>query len=194
MRDLKPHPTDPSGWVQTFTGRAFTPLNPQAEDLCIEDIAHALSLQCRFTGHCKRFYSVAEHSVRVMWQIEQHHPADASLARVALMHDATEAYLIDLARPVKRDPRMRVFTETEASIEVVIKERFNLYCLASKHPTINDADFRMCNAERLELMGPEPYSWGPLPDATGIYMGTCGWAPSLAENLFLNAARRLGIK
>lgn len=52
-------------WIQTFTGRRFWPLDPRPEDVCIEDIAHALSLKCRFGGHCTRFYSVAEHSVHV---------------------------------------------------------------------------------------------------------------------------------
>jgi hypothetical protein len=52
-------------WIQTFTGRQYWPLDPREGDVYIEDIAHALSLQCRFTGHCRSFYSVAEHCVRV---------------------------------------------------------------------------------------------------------------------------------
>lgn len=59
-------PTERAGdWMQTFTGRQFWPMDPRPEDLDILDIAHALSLLCRFGGHCQRFYSVAEHSVHV---------------------------------------------------------------------------------------------------------------------------------
>lgn len=46
-------------WIQTYTNKQFWPLDPRPEDVCIEDIAHALSLQCRFTGHVREFYSTA---------------------------------------------------------------------------------------------------------------------------------------
>ena len=59
--------------IQTFTGKKFDPLNPNLNDFCIEDIAHSLSLQCRFTGHCRVFYSVAEHSVHVSYQVPAEH-------------------------------------------------------------------------------------------------------------------------
>jgi hypothetical protein len=52
-------------WIQTYTGKAFEPLNPDASLICIEDIAHALSNICRYTGHVRQFYSVAQHSVLV---------------------------------------------------------------------------------------------------------------------------------
>ena len=55
----------PTGWIQTFTGKKFSPLEPRREDIDILDIAHSRSMQCRFNGHCRQFYSVAEHSVRV---------------------------------------------------------------------------------------------------------------------------------
>ena len=56
-------------WQQTYTGRAFHALDPRADEVFIEDIAHALALQCRFGGHCRVPYSVAEHSVRVSWLV-----------------------------------------------------------------------------------------------------------------------------
>src|ERR1700677_3623058 len=58
-------------WIQTCTGRAFYPSDPRPEYIDINDVAHALSMQCRFTGHVKKFYSVAEHSLRVSWLIDQ---------------------------------------------------------------------------------------------------------------------------
>src|SRR5258708_302056 len=82
-------------WMQTYTGRAYWPADPRAEDVCIEDIAHALSLLCRYTGHCKRFYSVAEHSILISQVVPPEY------AFFGLMHDAQEAYINDLARPIK---------------------------------------------------------------------------------------------
>src|SRR4051812_6540197 len=85
-------------WMQTISGKAFFPLDPRPADVDIQDIAHALAFQCRFGGHVKEFYSVAEHSVRVSL-ICAHEDA-----KWGLLHDATEAYLSDIVRPVKRDP------------------------------------------------------------------------------------------
>lgn len=82
-------------WIQTFTGKQFWPLTPKAEDVCIEDIAHALAFKCRFGGHCKTFYSVAEHSCRVAEILRPEHQL------IGLLHDAAEAYLPDVAAPIK---------------------------------------------------------------------------------------------
>ena len=82
-------------WMMTHTGRHVDPLNVRAEDICLEDIAFALSNLCRFGGHV-RFYSVAEHCVRVC------RAAPPELQRAALLHDAAEAYIGDIIRPLKR--------------------------------------------------------------------------------------------
>ena len=83
-----------AGWIQTYTGKKFWPLDPRPEDVDIVDIAHALSMQCRFGGHCLRFYSTAEHSVYV-----SHHCGSAAL--IGLLHDGSEAYLLDMLAPIK---------------------------------------------------------------------------------------------
>ena len=84
-----------SDWIHTFTGRHFYPLNPNADDVDIEDIAHALANTCRFNGHVSTFYSVAQHCVLASQYCE-------SDPLWALMHDAAEAYLPDVAAPVKK--------------------------------------------------------------------------------------------
>ena len=82
-------------WIETYTGRKFFPLNPRARDLCIEDIAHALAMTCRYNGHCSEFYSVAQHSCIVSDLCEER------WKMAGLMHDAAEAYLGDVVSPVK---------------------------------------------------------------------------------------------
>lgn len=112
-------------WMQTHSGLRFYPLDPRVEDIRLEDIAHALPMVCRFRGHCARFYSVAEHSLLVAGAVfrETH---DASLGLAALLHDASEAYLCDIPRPVKHLPEMAAYREVEKTVERVIAERFGL--------------------------------------------------------------------
>lgn len=89
---------DKEPYIETATGLKFHFLNPQPDEISILDIAHALANQCRYTGHCAQFYSVAEHSILVAHLT---HPTDKKLQFAGLMHDATEAYLTDVASPVK---------------------------------------------------------------------------------------------
>src|SRR5689334_10911717 len=79
--------------MTTFSGEPFWPLDPQPEDIRIVDIAHALSLQCRFNGHTKFHYSVAQHSLIMSFNVP------LQFALEALLHDAAEAYIGDLIRP-----------------------------------------------------------------------------------------------
>src|SRR5690242_11754504 len=85
-------------WMQTYTGRRFWPLDPRVDDIDIGDIAHHLSLVCRFAGACREFYSVAQHCVGVSYVCD---PKDALWG---LLHDAAEAYVGDMVRPLKRSP------------------------------------------------------------------------------------------
>src|SRR5690349_6806238 len=84
--------------ITTHSGVQFDLLKPDPSVVHLEDIAHALSHLCRYTGHCNRFYSVAEHSVIVSLMVP---PSEPKLAMQGLLHDATEAYVNDLARPLK---------------------------------------------------------------------------------------------
>ena len=93
-------------WRQTYTGRRFDLVEPTADMVCLEDIAHALSLTNRFGGHVTRAYSVAEHSLYVSWVDTWRRPhtlAEPSplLALYSLLHDAHEAYLGDLHPGIK---------------------------------------------------------------------------------------------
>jgi hypothetical protein len=88
--------TSKGDWIETYTGKAIYIQDPQPEDLSIIDIAWSLSLQCRYNGHTQRFYSVAEHCVLLSLALPE------ELALTGLLHDASEAYLTDLPRPLKR--------------------------------------------------------------------------------------------
>ncbi len=110
-------------WIQTYTGRKVNPLSMSASDVRIEDIAHALAMTCRFTGHCPHFYSVAQHSVLVSQNCQVH-------KLWGLLHDAAEAYCADLARPVKlglREKGVGTFDEIERSIMGAVCANFGLH-------------------------------------------------------------------
>jgi 5'-deoxynucleotidase YfbR-like HD superfamily hydrolase len=110
--------------IKTFTGRV-DPLNPVPDEINIEDIAHALSRQCRYNGHCVGFISVARHSIWVRERLaRQGH--DQRLQLTGLLHDAAEAYLGDLVRPIKHTPFGATYLEVEEVLEKVIMERFGL--------------------------------------------------------------------
>lgn len=89
-------------YITTYTGVHFYPLEPDPEDIRIEDIAHALSMHCRANGHYKYFYSVADHCIDCAVEAEAR-GMDAYVSLLCLLHDAAEAYISDIPRPVKRD-------------------------------------------------------------------------------------------
>lgn len=177
---LAPPPRDERGWIQTFTGRQAWPLNPRVEDICIEDIAHALSQLCRYTGHTRGFYSVAQHSV-----LAAEHCPEA--ARWALMHDAAEAYLADVARPVKRF--LGGYQEAEERLERVIAERIGLEW--PMPACVKDIDLRLLATERRDLMARPPIPWVSTRDVEPLPAPIVPWPADVAEKLFMLRFREL---
>jgi len=164
-------------WIQTYTGVAFYPLDPRLEDFRIEDIAHSLSLQCRFTGHCREFYSVAEHSVRLSYIV----PPAAALW--GLMHDASEAYLMDLARPIKRYSALgALYKEIEIGLMASICEAFHLQ--PDEPLSVGLADRVMLVTEKRDLLGPEPQAW--THHDTPLEETIKPWPPVEAKARFLS--------
>lgn len=102
----------------TFSGKRFDITTVDPSMICLADIAHALSNICRYNGHCSRFYSVAEHSVRLVMV------APDPVAAIALLHDATEAYMCDIPRPIKILPEMEAYREYEDRLNVAIMTKF----------------------------------------------------------------------
>jgi hypothetical protein len=167
-------------WINTFTGRKFWPLDPHPNDIDIVDIAHALAMQCRFTGHVQHFYSVAEHSVRVA----RRSPPEFQLW--GLLHDAAEAYLVDLARPVKHQAALEGYRDAETRIMAAIKEKFGL--VGDQPQVVHEIDGRMLITEATELltMHPDWSAWADLGEPW-LGEGRLGWSPAKAKRRFLAA-------
>lgn len=128
--------------IRTVSGKYVNVFEPTAEMIDIEDIAHALSHQCRFGGHLPEFYSVAQHSVLCAKYV----PEQFQLA--ALMHDASEAYLLDIPRPIKQ--RLTNYKEIENKLMLLIAEVFGFEWPMS--PGVAAVDEVMLKHEWDELM------------------------------------------
>jgi hypothetical protein len=178
-RYLTPARPDRGDWMQTATGRAFYPLDPRPMEIHIEDIAAALSKLCRYGGHCKRFYSVAEHCVLMA------RAASPSVAFEALMHDASEAYLSDVIRPVKSS--LPEYLAIERRLEAAIAERFDLvYPMPAEVKRLDNA---ILADECDQAMATPPQDWKLTEPPLGVCLQF--WSPDKAEYEFLAMFRRL---
>lgn len=167
------------GWIRTYTGKKFWPLDPRPEDVDILDIAHALSNTCRYTGHCRSFYSVAEHSVLVSYFCND--------PLWGLLHDAAEAYLADVARPVK--PGLTGFKEVEHRIMAAIAGRFGL--AMPEPPNVKEIDTRILIDEMRRLM-PNPEDADHFGQPLGVSI--MAFSPATAEHMFLKRYYELTAK
>ncbi|MDQ7877339.1 HD domain-containing protein [Microbacterium sp. QXD-8] len=156
-------------WMQTFTGRQFYPMDPRPDEVDITDIAHSLAMQCRYNGHVRRFYSVAEHCVLMSQVIEP------EFALWALLHDATEAYVGDMVRPLKLN--MPEYRAAEDRVEEAIAERFGLP--VPMPARVKEIDTAILLNERLELLSEPPRPWST--DGEMLAVEIVGWSPAVAK-------------
>lgn len=174
-------------WIVTHSGKQFDFHNPTPDMVCIEDIAHALSMSCRFGGHTRYHYSVAQHSVNVARFVPDEHKL------VALLHDATEAYIGDMVSPLK--VIMPEFKRKEEEIWEVIAARFSLPFYMD--PSIKKADTMMLKIEREHLIV-ESQPWECLKGvdvsvSDGVAeMITRQWSQKHAKEMFLHYFDELG--
>lgn len=174
--------------IFTYSGIFIRPLAPDPRAIRIVDIAHALSQQCRWTGHTATFYSVAEHCLGVAKLVAAD---NRDLALPALLHDASEAYLADLARPIKKAAGLgEVYLEVEARLEEAIGARFNTTPEPLAHAIIKEADERMLWAEAKILL-PALGEMMPEPGEVARSYIRC-MSPWSAEGEFLRAFRAYG--
>ncbi len=162
-------------WIITHTGRRFDILDPKPDMIDIRDIAHSLSLLCRFNGHTHVFYSVAQHSCSVAFNV----PKEIKLE--ALLHDAAEAYIGDIASPIKWViPQIK---EVEDRIEEAIIERFNLKL--GNEGLIKAADLRALATEKRDLIIDHPEPWSILEDVEPFQERTRPWSAKGSYEQFL---------
>lgn len=166
------HPNEP--WIQTFSGRRFNPTNPIIDTIVIQDIAHALSMQCRFTGHVRRFYSIAQHCILVSYL------CDKDDRKWGLLHDAEEAFIPDLSSPLKHSGKFDTYRECGKQLQIAICKRFGL---PEKEPaSVKYADTLLLATEARDLMAPLHPDWKqpmePLPFKIEP------WSPDEAEDRF----------
>lgn len=161
-------------FLTTSSGRAIALESIEAADIDIQDIAHSLSNLCRFGGHTKRFYSVAQHSVRVALSLPKEHQL------AGLLHDATEAYLVDIPRPLKM--LLPDYQMIEESLWMKVAQRFGLDPKLANE--VIEADNRALLTEWQELMVmPVPQylkAIKPLPNEKTL-------SPPKAREYFLEA-------
>lgn len=152
--------------IRTYTGRFVNVFQPTPQMICIEDIAHSLSNQCRFGGHLAQFYSVAQHSINCAGLVSSAH------AKAALLHDASEAYLMDIPSPIKA--KMPEYKKIEQDLMMVIAQ-----ALGFTYP-LSDEVHRI-DKTMLELEW-EALVMGSSPPAHGCFTS---YTPGDVKRLFL---------
>lgn len=187
------NPERKGGSIQTFTGEIFYPLDPRMEEIHLDDIAHGLSNKARFTGHTRRFYSTAEHSVRVSKHLAS---VGASLMDqyVGLHHDDTDAYLPDVPTPLKVLPEFKWFRDLEDHMQKMCYERFG--CVVTDYSIIKNSDIVLLLTEKRDLMPEKNGNWQhnytqePIPHPYHIDPLEPVWAKQvfLHHHMFLRRA------
>ena len=162
--------------IQTYSGLILNPFSPKDSEIKVEDIAHSLSNICRFNGHVSEFYSVAQHSVFVS-------ELCVKSPKHGLLHDASEAYMHDIASPIKRSGAFYHYRVLEKKLQKIIYEKFGL---EEEPPELKQADLIALSVEGINFMkNKEPYGDNliekeliPLP-------------PKQAKQLFLDTFEKL---
>jgi hypothetical protein len=193
--------------IATFAGAEVFPFDPKPEQIFLEDLAHALAMKCRFTGHTRFHYSVAQHSV-LMVKLALNRGMSKEVQQFALLHDASEAYLPDVASPLKKSllvtpgrahplggPTVTMrFREAEKRLSACIYARFGLINLeeaehTAEPPEIAVLDAHMYHGEKFLLMPDVRGFEAPRPprDMVCIYR----LPPEHAKESFIYQARRL---
>jgi hypothetical protein len=179
---------EPGPYIQTVSGRRVNPFAPELDDIDLGDIAVALSNQCRFGGHTRRYYSVAQHACIVSDEVLAR-GGDAYAALWALMHDASEAYLIDLPHPIKHRSELgRLYREAEEGLEAVIRERFGLTGPAPV--SVKEIDRAVLATERAALTM-VAWHWPELEGVEPLAIPIDPWSPEQAAAGFLERYGRL---
>jgi hypothetical protein len=178
-------------YITTFSGGTFRFLDPASSDIRLKDIAHALSCVNRFTGHLTYPISVAQHSVMVYHLVARQFPEALELQRIALLHDATEAYLCDVSSPLKNilGPTYR---DLEFKTHNEIMKRFGLP-MGPLPAEVKLADKIALRLEAERGLPPQPWT-KTLPAGKVPGSLQTPWRHSKAERFFLDVAKELELQ
>ncbi|MEJ7807277.1 MAG: phosphohydrolase [Telluria sp.] len=182
MSDSRPDEMLTTPYVSTFSGNRFYPLVPRIDHVSIDDIAHGLAYQCRFNGQTSQFYSVAQHSLIVAQLV----PTDLRLA--ALLHDAAEAYLGDMVKPLK--VLLPAFAAIEDQVSAIIATAFGVDF--ANYSPIKRADLIALATEKRDLMPHSSERWAYLDGIAPMPQTIEPINPAQAKQAVLNAFARFG--
>jgi 5'-deoxynucleotidase YfbR-like HD superfamily hydrolase len=167
--------------ILTVGGTYFNFIEPHLSIITIEDIAHGLGNVCRFAGHTKEFYSVAQHSYHVSFLVEPEY------ALQGLMHDAHEAFIGDCPSPLKR--LLPDYVALEHRVEDAVLAQFGL--TRPLHPSVKVADLIMLATEQRDLLPAHDDEWGLIRDVQPLVKTIEPWPPRAATLVFLQRFREL---
>lgn len=167
--------------IRLQSGAYFDFEDPEASEFTIHDIAHGLSNLCRFTGQCHTFYSVAEHSYHASRIVPE------GFAFQALMHDAAEAFIGDVAKPLKT--LLPDYAVIEKRVEKAVLARFGLSPEMSVH--VKDADLAMLHLEKIDALGCATDIWPEIEGRHPAPVQLHFWTPKEARIMFLERFRVL---
>jgi len=170
--------------IQTYTGLSIDPRHLRPCEVCITDIAHALSMLCRYTGHVAEFYSVAEHCVHVSNIVPQ------AVALSGLLHDASEAYIGDVAGPLKGTGVYTAYRHMERDVQRTILAVYKLPLVQPAEVTY--ADHYMIWPEVRSIMNPGAECWERYNfpwDGPTVQIER--WLPARAESEFIRRFNEL---
>lgn len=167
--------------ILTASGNYFNFIEPSGNAVLVTDIAHALSHVCRFAGHTREFYSVAQHSVLASRIVPPEH------ALAALFHDATEAYIGDVARPLKQ--LLPDYKAIEARLQSDIFAKLGLP--AELPASVKRADLVLLATEQRDLMPAHDDEWALIADVEPLAGRIEPWSCWVACTMFLERYRDL---
>jgi uncharacterized protein len=166
--------------IMLASGRWFDLLDPHGSDFTIEDIAHGLSLVCRYAGQCHSYFSVAEHSLLVTSVAD-------TFKYEALLHDAAEAFIGDITRPLKQ--LLPEYKRIEALVEDAVIERFEMD--PNYRSAVKAADLRVLAAEQAQIMPRGCADWAAEAGIKPADVVVRSLSPTEAEREFLDQYRLL---
>ncbi len=167
--------------ILTYSGRHLDFRNPDPAGIAIGDIAVALSRACRFSGQCRKTYSVAQHSVLVSLNVPAEHALEA------LLHDATEAWLGDVSTPLKA--LLPEYVRIEKNLDRVVRRKFGLPEKMSG--PVHRADRVLLATEKRDLMPEDPDEWPVLVGVSPLPGTILPWTENSAREIFLERWARL---